>query len=356
MDVGRHLLYVTNIFKKECYHSFIISACPVLNVAAFGMIFGENHTRNDTEVLEIQRMVNLLFRGLDQTELTQFMPWIRHLYHTEGFKSLMEGTQQRDRFLKMKIDERSKNLDPNNVNGAIDALLLQNKDKEPGVDKLPEDEILMILSDLILASSDTLIENLRWIVLLILHHPQCQEQIYQELSSFLSTTNTDGDRIRYNDVMAKLPYLQATILESIRYASLNPITAHKTTCDTSVDGKPVPKGATVLFNNYFAHHDKRHWGETANEFDPARWFDETNPGKLKSEKDASFLPFGAGTRKCIGEKAGRMIVAIFTARLFAKFKVIPSPVTPNLPDCRIGTLGLARCVIAPVSVVLEERY
>lgn len=325
------------------------------------MIFGEEHTKNNTDFLEIQQMVTLLFRGMDPTDPIQFIPWIRHLYHTEGFKSLIAGTQQRDRFLKKKIEERSKILDPNNINGAIDVLLLQNKDKDSRVDKLPDDEILMILSDIILASSDTLVESLRWIILLMLHYPECQERIYQELSSSL-TINGDGD-IKYSDIASKHPYLQATLLECFRFASLIPTIVNRTVCDTSVDGKPVPKGAMVLFNLYFAHHDPRHWGDRAHEFDPTRWFDNdaSSPGKLRSEKYASFLPFGAGTRGCLGEKAGRIIITIFAARLFAKYKMIPSPsASPESPDsilqdCKVGTLGLCRCVISPFDVVFEER-
>ena len=305
----------------------------------------------------MKQMVAHIFRGLDPTDPTFFMPWIRHFYHTQGFKILCEGTKQRDRFLQQKIDARKKNLDPDQINGAIDALLLQNESKQPGMDKLSEDEILMILNDMILGSSDTIIESLKWMILYILHHPECQEKIYEELSS-----NLTGRDVKYSD-MSKLPYLQATIQETFRHSLIVPNLLHKTVCNTSVDGKSVPKDTTILLNVYFAHRDPRHWGETADDFDPDRWIDNTT-GSLKPDKDASFVTFGAGTRGCLGEKAGRMIVSIFAARIFGKFKIIKASsssgkngedICNDLPDFRDGTSGLIGCVSAPFSAVFQAR-
>jgi len=43
----------------------------------------------------------------------------------------------------------------------------------------------------------------------------------------------------------RLPYVEATILELLRYKTIGPLTAHCTLKDTEVVGYFIPKGTTV---------------------------------------------------------------------------------------------------------------
>ena len=47
---------------------------------------------------------------------------------------------------------------------------------------MDEDDLKMIISDLILASVDTTIDTLEWLFLYLIHHPEHQDKIYEELS------------------------------------------------------------------------------------------------------------------------------------------------------------------------------
>ena len=119
-----------------------------------------------------------------------------------------------------------------------------------GVDVVDEDDLKMIISDLILASVDTTIDTLEWLFLYLIHHPEHQDKIYEELSQ-LDGAPTSKD-------MSSTPFLQAVILETNRCSSLVYFPfARKSIKNTSVAGYDIPKDTTIFMNYYNVHRDKR---------------------------------------------------------------------------------------------------
>jgi cytochrome P450 len=98
-------------------------------------------------------------------------------------------------------------------------------------------------------------------------------------------------------------YLQWIINEALRVATVIPMNERIALRDTVLpngggqDGKApvfVPEGTQVLIPLYAMQHRADLWGADAAEFRPERW--ETHkPGW-------EFIPFGAGSRKCLGRK------------------------------------------------------
>jgi cytochrome P450 len=96
--------------------------------------------------------------------------------------------------------------------------------------------------------------------------------------------------------------------------------------DTELAGEPIAEGTMVLVSPYLLHRDERHFDRAAT-FDPGRW----SEGTASAARAFTYLPFGAGPRRCIGEEIawveGRVILATL-ARSLALDLVDESPVAP----------------------------
>jgi cytochrome P450 len=64
---------------------------------------------------------------------------------------------------------------------------------------------------------------------------------------------------------------------------------------------PIPKGTVVAYSTYVLHRLPQIYGMDAEIFRPERWLEV---GKLhgKLDLEATYLPFGAGTRSCLGSQ------------------------------------------------------
>lgn len=114
-----------------------------------------------------------------------------------------------------------------------------------------------------------------------------------------------------------IPYLEAYMEESIRFANTSPRLVRTTTMDTQVLGYPIPKGVTVMLNPYIGtkpldipehlrtetsrnskENFDRYWDPAGMDgFVPERWLTEDgsfNPRQFPR------LAFSAGPRMCYG--------------------------------------------------------
>jgi cytochrome P450 len=87
-------------------------------------------------------------------------------------------------------------------------------------------------------------------------------------------------------------------LQSVRLASpAQSLVERIATKDTEVAGTFIPKGSLVKINILGLHYNPSLWNEP-NKFNPDRFEDG---GELESRSSVySYLPFGGGSRQCIG--------------------------------------------------------
>ncbi|KAJ4193595.1 hypothetical protein NW755_003589 [Fusarium falciforme] len=110
----------------------------------------------------------------------------------------------------------------------------------------------------------------------------------------------DVDKIPFKDTQS-MPYLQACIKESLRLhpATGLPLARVVPEGGATITGTFFPAGAIVGVNSWVAHRNPDVFGPDTDEFRPERWL-TTDKEKLKM-MDASWMPFGAGSRTCIGK-------------------------------------------------------
>ena len=73
-----------------------------------------------------------------------------------------------------------------------------------------DDNLMMVVSDLFNAGTDTSQNTLMWMLLFLANYPEIQERIYQEINESI------GDRIPIQDDKSSLPFTYSFIKETLR--------------------------------------------------------------------------------------------------------------------------------------------
>jgi cytochrome P450 len=101
----------------------------------------------------------------------------------------------------------------------------------------------------------------------------------------------------YQELEESSPITSAIFEETMRLAPPVWIAPRIATEDCVVDGIDIPKGAHVLVSQYVTHRNANYFKDPL-AWNPSRWI---NTNLEKSLPRGAYFPFGAGTRKCLGE-------------------------------------------------------
>ena len=140
-----------------------------------------------------------------------------------------------------------------------------------------------------------------------------------------------------------MPYLMATLQESLRYLTVAPLgVLHKVHEDTTLDGKHIPANTSFIFNHYALNHDERTFPEPF-VFKPERFLDEN--GKYVAADHANrraMNAFGSGPRVCVGEPLAKGRIFLVSAAILQRFTFaadsVDGPTSCDIRKC--GTSGV----------------
>lgn len=177
-------------------------------------------------------------------------------------------------------------------------------------------------------------------------NPDKQAKLRQEIREILPDKDSEFEK----DALEKIPFLKACIKETMRCYPLTPGNARIVQKDVVLSGYQVPKGTnTFMFAIDLLKNEKLY--PKANTYLPERWLRTRNQdqfaGDVKNHTDSSpssntvstvcpsipgnkyassdypfvYLPFGFGTRSCIGRRIVEMELQLGLARLIRNFYV-----------------------------------
>lgn len=83
----------------------------------------------------------------------------------------------------------------------------------------------------------------------------------------------------------------------------------------------LPKGSVVSISPYLTHHDPGTW-LLADTWYPERWQQEPDlDKKVNSGGELCYMPFGAGTHRCPGEKMAIRVTSVAVATIMQNAKI-----------------------------------
>lgn len=213
------------------------------------------------------------------------------------------------------------------------------------------------LMTMLIAGHETSAAVLTWTFYLLSTEPSVLSKLQAEVDSVL------GDRFPTIEDMKKLKYTSRVINESLRLYPQPPVLIRRSLENDMLGNYPIKRGEDIFISVWNLHRSPSHWDD-ARKFNPERWpLDGPNPNE--TNQNFSYLPFGGGQRKCIGDMFATFENIVAVAMLVRRFnfriplgappvemttgatihttqglvmEVTPRTTTPNMPNLDLSGL------------------
>ena len=224
-------------------------------------------------------------------------------------------------------------LDPNDIRCLMESMIVTAREQKEEVIKYIN--FKSIMGDIIIAGTTTTFNTLSAFVNLMAHYREVQDKIQKEVDNVVGSSRDVTILDRQN-----MHYTRATIYELNRFVSVVPLgVPHATTRECQLEGAMLPKGTNILANVWSLHHDEKFWGDPW-QFRPERFLDDQGMVLLADHENRKHLmPFGAGSRVCVGEVFAMTRMFLYIASVLQHFMIKPAPgekVTCDPRDYRLG--------------------
>jgi cytochrome P450 len=174
-----------------------------------------------------------------------------------------------------------------------------------------------------IAGTETTASLLAWTLHLLAHHPHATQQIHAEVDHVLN------GRIAHHDDLPRLNYTTRVLTETLRLYPPGWLVTRVLTTETTLAETTLPAGTTLIYSPYLIHRRPDLYPQP-DHFDPDRWL----PDRAATLPRGAFIPFGGGTRKCIGNTFALLEATLALATITTRWQLNPLPHTIIHPHPR----------------------
>jgi cytochrome P450 len=193
-------------------------------------------------------------------------------------------------------------------------LMSAQSGEEPGK-KLSEKQIHDHILTFLAAGHETTAIALTWTFYLLSQYPQVRIKLENEMRSVL------GDREPTFDDLAKLPYLDWVLSESMRLYPPAWMQMRFVTKESELDGGVrLPVGTLIIMSQWVIHRLPTIW-QDAEVFKPERW----DPANGQQIPPGGYFPFGGGPRTCIGMPLAQLEARLILTSVLQRYNPQPIP-------------------------------
>ncbi len=309
--------------------------CKTLSSLVFHKAFTQEEAKSWAEI-DYKGFLSLT----DKAQYLEIFPWLRYLPNVD-WTFFQDTNKEMMSFIYKKIEHRMNDFDGINPECTLDALKLYqakyNKENKENI--ISDTNIAYLLVDIMIPGLTTTLRT-AYALLAILADPDHSHVVRKMQDEIDRNIGKDPPRIA-DKQRHKLPYIEAVIMESIRYWTMPPILLpHAATIDTPLAGYTVPKGTWIWCNMFNLSHDSRYWDEPF-KFNPQRFLDENGdlvPADHMNRKRS--LQFGADRRVCSGDVFAKNRLFLIITSIIQNFdlSLAPGKNKPN-HDCRRNFVG-----------------
>lgn len=257
------------------------------------ILFGTDISKDTERVqrsmhIAIDRIERTMLPGLDRLDNLP-IPYFRKFHSAAD-----DLNEVATKIIRNRIDQGIKRDD-------LLGILLEAQ--TPDGERLSAEEISDETLTLILSGHETTANVLTWVFSYLSENPKHWESLATEADQVLASRGSEDFASR----LFSAPISSAIFNEVLRLCPPVWVAPRRALEDVELGGKFVPKGAHVLISQYVTQRDPRYFKEP-DLFNPDRWSNDFE----KSLPRGAYFPFGAGTRKCLGDQfailEGRVII------------------------------------------------
>ncbi|GMT25382.1 hypothetical protein PFISCL1PPCAC_16679, partial [Pristionchus fissidentatus] len=299
-----------------------------LDLAVGGIINNTvlGHRFDETNIDEFRKLRHLLeeqSRVINHPSflLLMLLPSMRSFpYLRDAWKTIMDCRDNLFAFLREQIISHEREIDfdrEDEPSDVCEAYLRERKrrvemDGDEGHYSLKQLENLLF--DLWVGGLETTTGNLGWAVVFLLHHPEVQALMRQEM-----ITVVGKESVVKTEHRSALPYCGAVLMELQRLVNIVPLNLPRaTTRDVTIGAYKLPAGTAVMPQISAILYDDTIFPDP-HAFKPDRFL--TEDGKLNSMEE--WLPFSLGARRCPGESLAKMELFLFLTNIVYNFEILP---------------------------------
>jgi cytochrome P450 len=268
------------------------------------------------EVERLQALRAIIPRALDVNPLLVFTPQLQiDLGRRSPWGRFKRAREAMDAILYDEIRRRRSAADAGaEQRDDILSLLLAATDEqgEPLTEKELRDELVTLL----FAGHETTATALAWACERRSRQPRAQQELRGRIA--------DGDDA----------YLDAAVKELLRIRPVVPVVARRLKKDFELGGYALPAGVAVDVDMSLIQSSPDLYPDPER-FDPTRFLGDRQP-------PYAWLPFGGGTRRCIGAAFAQLEIKIVLAEILSRYQLTPSRRRAERRVIRAVTLAPSR--------------
>eukprot|EP00253_Pinus_taeda_P024720 PITA_24720 len=329
-------------------HIAFHSAFNLIGNMAFGKDMFDSNLRASEDLKDaISKMMVLL----TAPNLADYFPCLRFLDLQGVYRNTVicrkKSYDVMDKFIEDRLAKRSKNShrSDHSEKDLLDVLLDMRNDEFTLID------IRGYLNDIFVAGSDTTAETIEWAMAELIRNPGRLKRAQAELEEVVGLNR----RMEESDT-ERLPYLRAVVKEVFRLHPAGPLLVpHRADSDCEITEFVIPKHSRVLVNVWGMGRDPKIWKEPLN-FVPERFIDDEMCRSVDYKgKHFELIPFGAGTRICVGLPLASRIVHLTLGSLIHSFEWAPPKGTRAEELDMSEKFGLALQKAVPLEAIATPR-
>ncbi|GAA3008688.1 hypothetical protein GCM10010519_44920 [Streptomyces lactacystinicus] len=217
-----------------------------------------------------------------------------------------------NRVVDQAVNRRAATTGPGAGRRTLPALLRAATDPATGR-PLTEADVRSEAITMFGAGTETVSTTLTWLLDELLRHPEVEARILAELDEHLP-----AGAVPTPEALARLTYTRSVTQEVVRLHAPNAFLMRTARVPVELGPYRVPAGTELLYSLTALHRDPVRYPEPMN-FRPERWQDGGGSGR------PSFLPFGAGKHKCIGEAFAWAELTVAAATILRRWRPTAVP-------------------------------
>jgi cytochrome P450 len=224
------------------------------------------------------------------------------------WQRMLAARKALDRIIYAEIERRRADPDPEHLD--VLSMLLEARDEEDG-SQLRNREVRDQVMTLLFAGHDTSTSTISFMLYELARHPAALAKVLEEQDRVLG-----GRAPTAADITSGLPELEMVLDETLRLYPAAWVGPRRCVEGFEFGGHAVPAGAYVNYSSWASHRLPDVWPEPE-AFVPERFAPEA---KARIPKGA-YIPFGGGSRTCIGMRFGQLEIKTIVTLLLQRFRL-----------------------------------